>query len=145
MEFKQYTLDYLLQEEWFNDELLKRILYSLLCGLRFLHEANIVHRDIKPANILVDLKGATICDFGLARTLPKSSQSKHEGNSIKVRDSELKKLKMMKNSWRADEEEKRILSKMRKVQKQMKPKRKCLSPHVQTRWYRSPEVILLCK
>ena len=74
-----------------------------------------MHRDIKPANILVDLKGATICDFGLARTLPKSSQSKHEGNSIKVRDSELKKLSLMKTTWKAEDEEKRMLAKLRKV------------------------------
>lgn len=47
----------------------KRIMYSVLCGLKFLHSAGIVHRDLKPANILIDMNGqAQICDFGLART-----------------------------------------------------------------------------
>ena len=42
----------------------------MLCGLKFLHKANIVHRDIKPANILIDDScRVVICDFGLARTL----------------------------------------------------------------------------
>ncbi|KAK4785706.1 hypothetical protein SAY86_002395 [Trapa natans] len=44
-------------------------IFQILCGLKYLHSANILHRDLKPANILVnrncDLK---ICDFGLART-----------------------------------------------------------------------------
>lgn len=47
----------------------KYFIYQLLCGLQYLHSANILHRDLKPGNLLVnancDLK---ICDFGLART-----------------------------------------------------------------------------
>eukprot|EP00316_Scyphosphaera_apsteinii_P012339 CAMPEP_0119301424 /NCGR_PEP_ID=MMETSP1333-20130426/3209_1 /TAXON_ID=418940 /ORGANISM="Scyphosphaera apsteinii, Strain RCC1455" /LENGTH=435 /DNA_ID=CAMNT_0007303495 /DNA_START=95 /DNA_END=1402 /DNA_ORIENTATION=+ len=45
-------------------------LYQMLCGLKYIHSANVVHRDLKPANLLVnkncDLK---ISDFGLARTI----------------------------------------------------------------------------
>ncbi|KAG6834897.1 hypothetical protein H0H93_006586, partial [Arthromyces matolae] len=43
-------------------------IYQILCGLKYIHSANVLHRDIKPGNLLVnsecDLK---ICDFGLAR------------------------------------------------------------------------------
>ena len=43
-------------------------LYQILCGLKYIHSANVLHRDLKPSNILLntncDLK---ICDFGLAR------------------------------------------------------------------------------
>ncbi|KAJ4904973.1 Mitogen-activated protein kinase 10 [Raphanus sativus] len=43
-------------------------LYQILCGLKYIHSANVLHRDLKPSNLLVnancDLK---ICDFGLAR------------------------------------------------------------------------------
>ena len=31
----------------------KKIFYSFLCGLNFIHSANIMHRDIKPSNLLV--------------------------------------------------------------------------------------------
>ena len=32
----------------------KSIIYDILCGLLYLHEANICHRDLKPENILVN-------------------------------------------------------------------------------------------
>lgn len=49
---------------------IKTIFYNLLCGLKFIHSANVVHRDIKPANLLI-MQDCTvkICDFGLARQL----------------------------------------------------------------------------
>ncbi|MFS8160657.1 MAG: protein kinase domain-containing protein [Candidatus Roizmanbacteria bacterium] len=46
----------------------KSIVYDILTGLSYLHEAQIIHRDLKPANILVnDNCTIQICDFGLAR------------------------------------------------------------------------------
>jgi serine/threonine protein kinase len=51
----------------------KNILYNLLCSLNYLASANILHRDLKPGNILMNKYcQVRICDFGLARTLPKS-------------------------------------------------------------------------
>ena len=53
------------------------LIHKLLCALNFIHSANVVHRDIKPANILIDDNcNLRLCDFGLARTLPKL-ESKH--------------------------------------------------------------------
>ena len=54
----------------FADNHVLIILYNLLCGINFLHSANVIHRDLKPSNVLINKECAiTICDFGLARTL----------------------------------------------------------------------------
>ena len=46
------------------------ILYNLLCGLKWVHSAQILHRDIKPSNILINEDcHIKICDFGLARSV----------------------------------------------------------------------------
>lgn len=40
--------------------------------MNFLHSANIIHRDLKPSNILINSDcRIKICDFGLARSMPK--------------------------------------------------------------------------
>lgn len=55
-----------------NDDLTtehyRYFLYQLMCGLNYVHTANVFHRDLKPKNILAnaDCK-LKICDFGLAR------------------------------------------------------------------------------
>lgn len=62
----------------FGDNHVLIILYNLLCGINFLHSANVIHRDLKPSNVLINKEcTVTICDFGLARTLsqPKTTQS----------------------------------------------------------------------
>ena len=54
----------------FGDHQVLFILYNLLCGIKFLHSANVIHRDLKPSNVLINKEcTVTICDFGLARTL----------------------------------------------------------------------------
>ena len=50
----------------------KSIIYDVLCALSYLHSGQIIHRDLKPGNILVnDDCTVQVCDFGLARILPK--------------------------------------------------------------------------
>jgi len=53
-------------------------IYQLLCGLKYIHSAEVLHRDLKPENILINggdcrLK---ITDFGLARGVMKESDTK---------------------------------------------------------------------
>ena len=51
-------------------------IHQVLCGLYYLHSANIFHRDLKPSNILVNKDCAVkICDFGLARGIPDEEET----------------------------------------------------------------------
>lgn len=48
----------------------RNFLYQILCGLKYVHSADVIHRDLKPGNILVLARGVLkICDFGLARAI----------------------------------------------------------------------------
>ena len=53
-----------------SNEHIKYFLYQILCGLKYIHSANVLHRDLKPSNLLInqdcELK---IGDFGMARGL----------------------------------------------------------------------------
>uniref|UniRef100_A0A914DHM1 Stress-activated protein kinase JNK n=1 Tax=Acrobeloides nanus TaxID=290746 RepID=A0A914DHM1_9BILA len=44
------------------------LVYQILCGVHYLHQAGIIHRDLKPQNILInDQCQIKIADFGTAR------------------------------------------------------------------------------
>ena len=46
----------------------RKYIYHILCGLKYIHSCSVLHRDLKPGNILIDHNyQIKICDFGLAR------------------------------------------------------------------------------
>ncbi|ODV77479.1 kinase-like protein [Suhomyces tanzawaensis NRRL Y-17324] len=52
----------------FSEFHIQSFVYQILCGLKYIHSADVIHRDLKPGNILVNAQGTLkICDFGLAR------------------------------------------------------------------------------
>lgn len=51
-----------------SDAHFQSFIYQTLCGLQYIHSANVLHRDLKPGNLLVNADcELKICDFGLAR------------------------------------------------------------------------------
>ena len=118
------------------------MIYNILRALKFLHSANVIHRDIKPSNILVNENcHVRICDFGLARSLPKSCMGKGSGNSKRVRDA-VHRYKL-ETSHSEQSIRNQISQKLLSINEQEKNKSRCLSSHVGSRWYRAPEICLL--
>src|ERR1700761_6268349 len=65
-----------------TDAHFQSFIYQILCGLKYIHSANVLHRDLKPGNLLVNADcELKICDFGLARGYtPGGGTSKAAGN-----------------------------------------------------------------
>ncbi len=48
-------------------KILEALLLQLLCGLKYMHTANVMHRDLQPRNLLLNTScNLKICNFGLA-------------------------------------------------------------------------------
>lgn len=146
------------------------ILYQILLGLQFVHSAGVVHRDLKPENIIIDEECTIrIIDFGLARGVKENLELKEEDIRL---NAESKFLLGMQpdpepeadaqgqgqgpsqgddplndavddgvDDEKNGDSEKGGLSSAEKKAKLLKANK--LTKHVVTRWYRSPEVILL--
>ena len=109
-----------------------------------MHSANVIHRDLKPANILIDSAcRIKLCDFGLSRSLPESCVGKGSGNSKRMRDSILKQRIQNPNS--NDEIKLAVAHKLSGKKSERLNKKRSLSNHVGSRWYRPPEISLVEK
>ena len=73
------SLDDFLHEHDFETLPLKEvqpILTEIVAGLSYAHEQGIVHSDLKPENVFLTERGAKILDFGIARAIKQSDESK---------------------------------------------------------------------
>lgn len=114
---------------YLNFDQVKYMLYQAVCGLRYIHSANILHRDLKPANILVNGDCTIkICDFGLSRSYQKINQFNEFDPESHMKVEHGRSLPRDK-----DNRDQNFVNKRE------------LTLHVVTRWYRAPEVILLEK
>ena len=117
MEFQKLTLhDFMRQDtEDFTAEQVIVILYNMLCAVHRLHTAGVLHRDLKPQNILLNERcQVKVCDFGLARPYAMEGLLNKQMTVFDANSSKERSLR-----------------------------RRAQSLEVQTRWYRSPEVIML--
>jgi len=136
-------------------EVILKIFVQISEALFYLRKMKIIHRDLKPSNILLDENyNVKLCDFGLARGLhTKNSQDKIKifplvSNICYTLPPNLFKSKSsMKPKEKENLNELATLKKIEMTRKKsniIKAKlQKCLSHHIGTRWYRSPETILL--
>lgn len=82
LECDLYNFIQMMGENHPDEELTRRLFFSMLSSLATIHDANIIHRDIKPSNILIshlDYPTAKVCDFGLATHTSSSSFEKLGG------------------------------------------------------------------
>jgi serine/threonine protein kinase len=117
----------------------KIIVYNLLCAVNYLHSANVIHRDLKPGNILLtDSNLFFLCDFGLARTLPKELQAFENVGGLSNEKENSTEGFLRKNRFER-ESISNVLNTSRIPRQKMDRQ---LTPHVASRWYRSPELRL---
>ena len=150
MEYVESDLKKVIKSSLVLSELHVQVIgYNLLCGLKWVHSAQVLHRDIKPSNILINEDcHIKICDFGLARTV----YGLH-ANPFKILDEIKNKLALI-NSARFQqgqpqmteaESKKQLRSILTDHNRERAHHQRRLSDHVVTRWYRPPEIILIEK
>lgn len=121
MDLKKYIKMDVCLEMW----QINTLFCNLLVGLQYIHECGIIHRDLKPANCLFNASdGAVkICDFGLARTVHADALP-------------------LPNTPRGDEVDEDNDSPPVAIVHSTKDKKRVMTKHVVTRWYRAPELAI---
>lgn len=143
------------------------LLFNLLVGLKYIHSAGVFHRDLKPANVLVNQDcSVKICDFGLARAMggdgsssggevPLQAEQRIDASlgSREVTYLEMRQAHLSDNWTEAQMEDHWASLPLREadeatlIAQPLVPatlrRKRNMTQHVVTRWYRAPELILL--
>lgn len=120
---------------------IRKIIYQLLKGIKYLHSAGILHRDIKPANILLTSSGEVkICDFGLSRGGILTSTLPVKCKNVKKQTSKKMKSSSETHVIQSKQETNSVNPLLRSLE--FVTIKKQLTSYVVTRWYRAPEIIL---
>jgi len=137
------------------------LMYNIMCGLKYIHSAEVIHRDMKPANILLNEDcSVRICDFGLARSVAgvettfktlipptgEKDSKDHPAKPSAPAPAPAPAKPVEKPAEKLEDAKKKEIHKQlvrtKDLRKNMKRE---LTGHVVTRWYRAPELILLEK
>lgn len=128
------------------------LMYNLMCGVKYIHSAEVIHRDLKPANVLLNEDcTAKICDFGLARSVAgvETTFAKLTVKPSTVQPPVSSKVPVIippkVDEKHEDQKKKEIHKQLVKTKDARKNMKRELTGHVATRWYRAPELILLEK
>ena len=149
---------------------IRKYIYHILCGLKYIHSCAVLHRDLKPGNILLDHNyKIKICDFGLARCVNRDTEDEIvekipeekaiEQSKLDKHSEFLSKYASSITEKKENEEQKEEISinkegnsSSKTTKNKIPPKLKflknqkkeqILSVHVVSRWYRAPELILI--
>ena len=77
---KDYINFYIKKDNLVSFESFRNIIFQIACGLKILHDKNLIHGDIKLENIVASDTGKTkICDFGNTDKIPKLKYSGTNG------------------------------------------------------------------
>lgn len=127
---------------------IQTLVYGILCGLRYIHSADVLHRDLKPANILINEDcSVKICDFGLARSVEGIEGPKWEKDEDADDDTDEHMIahKDKQKESKSDGNKPKLTKSSGGLGGKAKNMKRELTGHVVTRWYRAPELILLEK
>lgn len=129
-------LDFRLYYQKFLTNDIRRYFYSLLSGLKHVHELGIIHRDIKPTNFLYDQvnKRGVLVDFGLAE------REGQDWQPCLCRDERDKRRERMYNSYYYQIQE--MTPSTGYPKHDSRPSRR--ANRAGTRGFRAPEVLFKC-
>ena len=117
MEYMKTDLKKIINSETqLTDNHCRWIMHDISFGVQFLHTNGVIHRDLKPANILIVAEPylvAKICDFGLSCEIKNDIERMESPVSVST-----------VKHWESSTNNAQLTS------------------HMQTRWWRSPEIIL---